>query len=181
MSTQTWVVLAVTAATAVLPLFTCCSRRDRSQPDQSTAEGNTATQREIDQAVSEWVDRKVREGFGTREEIVQTVTEIIEDEYESENIRGRVVRETDRLLEGNRYLGNSLHRGDGPCKVPVGALLGHGGGSAGGTFATATGLGFARFFLSLGQPVFGMGLHPAVRQQRFQGLGVRGRDRRQAA
>ena len=62
-------------------------------------------------------------------------------------------------LFSNRYLGNSLHRGDGPCKVPVGGLLGRGGGSAGGAFAAATGLGFAGFFFTLGQPVFGMDLH----------------------
>lgn len=37
----------------------------------------------------------------------------------------------------NRYLSNSLHRGDGPCKLPTGGLLGRCGGSAGDAFATA--------------------------------------------
>ena len=59
--------------------------------------------------------------------------------------------------ERNRHPGNSLHRAAGPNKVPSAVLLDRGGGSAGGTLATVTGLGFAGFFLALGQLVFGIG------------------------
>ena len=49
-----------------------------------------------------------------------------------------------------------------------------------GPFPAATGLGFAGFFFPLLKPVLGMGGHPAIRQQSFQGSGVAGGDRRQS-
>jgi len=50
-------------------------------------------------SISDWVDRKVREGFETRDEIVQGITEIIEDEYEVSDAEARVNKETERRLK----------------------------------------------------------------------------------
>ncbi len=47
-----------------------------------------------------------------------------------------------------------------------------GGGATGNAFSAATGLGFAGFFFPLLQPMLGMGGHPAIRQQGFQGSSV---------
>jgi hypothetical protein len=53
-------------------------------------------------------------------------------------------------------------------------LLGNGKPTCGPFPATAAGLGFARFFFPLFQPVLRMDGHPAVRQQGFRGSRVTG-------
>lgn len=49
--------------------------------------------------IAEWVDKKIREGFYSREDVIEFATEIFEDEFDFDGIRGLVQRETDRLLD----------------------------------------------------------------------------------
>lgn len=92
-----WILLAVIAVAVVA--FWGRSRKERSKPTQSAEPERSVSQEEIDEEISNLVGRKVREGFDTREEIIQGATESIEDEYEAEDVQERVTRETDRLLE----------------------------------------------------------------------------------
>jgi hypothetical protein len=53
---------------------------------------------EIAETIHEWVERKAREGFDSREEIIETVCEVVKDDYGREDLRPRVVRATDEAL-----------------------------------------------------------------------------------
>ena len=101
---QIGILLAVIAVVVVV--YWNRLRKERSKPTQSAEPERIASQEEIDEAISGWVGRKLREGFDTRQEIIQGVTENIDDEYEAEDVQKRVARETDRQFE--EYLKNQL-------------------------------------------------------------------------
>jgi len=89
----------VIALVLIAVLFAGCSLR-KSDPTESPTEAKpAASQAEIDEFIADWVDRKVREGFETREEIIQGVTEIVDDEYEVSDAETGVTTETDRRLK----------------------------------------------------------------------------------
>jgi len=93
----TWVIVGLIVIAAVM--FAACSRRRAAQSEQLDKAKPAASHEEIDATIADWVDSKVREGFETRKEIVQGVTEIIDDEYEVSDAADRVAREVERRLK----------------------------------------------------------------------------------
>lgn len=96
MHMQGWAILAVIAV--VVSLAVVVSRRDRA-PKAKPSPPRSTDLVQMDREIAEYVDRAVREGFQSTAEIVQSVTEVVGDEYEAADLRIRVERETARRIE----------------------------------------------------------------------------------
>jgi len=107
MSSVAWSIPGATAAVAVVLAILIRGRSqaiekkgltgsNRDAQDKDPKPGSPET--EIDSTIFDWVDRKVREGFESREEIVEGVTEIVEDEYDLDDAAERVALMTERQI-----------------------------------------------------------------------------------
>ena len=91
-----WALLGVGVAACV---FAACSNRKPVQTEHSDKPKPAASAEEINATLADWVDRKVREGFESRAEIIEEVKEIIDDEYGTGDAAVLVQKETDRRLK----------------------------------------------------------------------------------
>jgi len=78
----------------------------RSKGDKKAEDLDEESDYQLDpeaaEQISDWVSRKVREGFDSRDEIIEGVSEMIEDDYEGWHIAHEVEKETDRKISEHR-------------------------------------------------------------------------------
>jgi hypothetical protein len=99
MAVLAWVFGVVVALTILIAVTVRWERRkEERQEERRRLQREPVTQEELTQEITEWVERKIREGFDSRMEIIELTAEAIEDDYAVDGVKPQVTEITDRLL-----------------------------------------------------------------------------------